>query len=122
MNSAPIPRIVVSVSEQPDGMFLASAVLPSGATVDILRKDREQAVRECGEKVRELCTDPVTVVLPFCQPDWCLPYWKLPAFRAYDPDRPDSDDAPVMRAAVRESDDGPVAILITEMMGEDGSP
>lgn len=110
-------RIIVSVSEQTDGMFRASASLPPGTTIDILRKDREQAIRECGEKVRELSEEPITVVLPFCAPLWSLPFWKLPAFRQYDIDR--DDDVQLLLAAVRESDDGPVAIPLDALMGDD---
>ncbi len=119
----PPHRVTVSVQELPSGEFRSDAVLPSGATVTVVRNGREDSIRDASNAVHRLAGESgarVLTVLPECRQDWARPYWELPAFRQYDPNRSDSNEETerTTAEAKAESDDGPVAIPLDELTGE----
>lgn len=82
-------RVTIQVGAVPGDTFRATAVLPSGTSVDVIRVSREDAIRECGNQCHRIAAEQGTTILtsyPFCAPDWSLPHWKLPRFRQFDPD------------------------------------
>lgn len=106
-------RVSISVVEQSDGLFRASATLPSGATVEVLRKDRELSIRDASNACHRLAGEAgqrIMTILPYCQPDWSLAWWQLPQFRQFDLDDSRSEDRQVPPSPTMESDDGPVPI------------
>ena len=111
-------RVHISLTPAEPPLLRAHAVLPNGTTIDVLRDKPEDAIRECSNQCHKLAGEAgmrVVTVLPMVRPDWSLPWWSLPRYRAFDPDL--ADDVQPLPTAERQTPDGPTPLPLDALPG-----